>query len=166
MIQSLNFYHYDTTFQLGDFYVSPLIFRHILFKENPSIPAMFLIHERKFTETHEEMFKECCKQIPSLINMQFPIVTDKEKSIVNAIKGVLPAVKLVHCWNHILRDIQLWCRKHGAPKADISVYSEDLRDLFHSLNEKSYEQKLKVKRGVWDSLFEEYYYQGDSSRSS
>ena len=38
---------YDTAFQLGDFYVSPLIFRHTVFKERPCIPAMFLIHERK-----------------------------------------------------------------------------------------------------------------------
>ena len=57
---------YDNTFLLGDFYVSPLIFRHTLFKEAPCIPSMFLIHERKFTETHQEMFKECTKHIPSL----------------------------------------------------------------------------------------------------
>ena len=36
---------YDTTFQLGDFYVSILCFRHTLFKECPVIPAAFLIHE-------------------------------------------------------------------------------------------------------------------------
>ena len=99
---------YDTTFQLGDFYVSPFIFRHSLFEENPCIPAMFLVHERKFTETHEEMFHECCRRISSLKNTKFPIVTDKEKSIVNAIKRQLPDIKLVHCWNHILRDIQSW----------------------------------------------------------
>lgn len=80
---------------------------------------MFLIHERKFTETHEEMFRECCKPKISHCNRQ-------EKSIINAIRKELPAVKLVYCWN---RDIQLWCRKHGAPKADISIY---LRQLFHS----------------------------------
>ena len=44
---------YDTTFQLGDFYVSPLLFRHTLFKENPCIPAMFLIHECKFVNIHK-----------------------------------------------------------------------------------------------------------------
>ena len=46
------FLSYDTTFQLGDFYVSTLLFRHIVFKEQPCIPAMFLIHERKLMETH------------------------------------------------------------------------------------------------------------------
>ena len=58
---------YDTTFQHGDFYVSPLLFRHTLFKENPCIPALFLIliHDRKFADTHKELFKQCAKQIPS-----------------------------------------------------------------------------------------------------
>ena len=55
---------YDTTFQLGDFYVSPPLFCHTLFKENLLIPAMFLIHERKFTDTQKELFKRCVKDIP------------------------------------------------------------------------------------------------------
>ena len=52
---------YDTTFQLGDFYVSPLIVRHSIFNQKPCIPAMFMIHERKFNSTHQEMFRECIK---------------------------------------------------------------------------------------------------------
>ena len=43
---------YDTTFQLGDFYVSPLLFRHTVFNNRPTIPAIFMLHERKKTETH------------------------------------------------------------------------------------------------------------------
>ena len=46
----------DRTFQLGDFYVSALIFRHIIFRENPCMPALFLIHERKFQQHHEIFF--------------------------------------------------------------------------------------------------------------
>jgi len=38
--------------------VSLLIFCHILFKEQPSIPVAFLFHERKFTQTREELFRE------------------------------------------------------------------------------------------------------------
>ena len=49
---------YDTTFQLGDFYVSVFTFRHTLFKESPVIPATFLIHERKFQYCHEQLFQE------------------------------------------------------------------------------------------------------------
>ena len=83
--------------------------RHVLFKENPCIPALFLVHERKLTETHEAMFKECVKCIPSLAKTCFPIVTDKERSIINAIKSELPGIKLLYCWNHIFRDVQVWC---------------------------------------------------------
>ena len=39
--------------------------------------------------------------------MKFPIVTDRENSIVNA------PVELLHCWNHVFKDIKLCCRKHG-----------------------------------------------------
>jgi transposase-like protein len=91
------------------------------------------------------------------MNTKFSIVVDREKSIVNALKKVLPAVKVVHCWNHIIKDVQLWCRKHGAPKGDISVYCDDLRELFHSAKEEDYEVKLTEKKDVWDSVFTEYY---------
>ena len=96
---------YDTTFKLGDFYVSPWIFRHTLFKETPCIPAMFLIHEHKFAKTHQEMFKECAKRILSLRKVNCPVVTAKESAIVNAIKSELTAVGILHCWNHIFKDI-------------------------------------------------------------
>ena len=61
---------YDIIFQMGDFYVSTLLFRHLIFQENPCIPAIFMIHERKFTETHQELFKQACNLIPSLKSSQ------------------------------------------------------------------------------------------------
>ena len=148
---------YDTTFQLGDFYVSPLIIRHTFFKERPCIPSMFLMHERKFTETHQEMFKECVKRMPSLKKISCAIVTDKEKAIINAIRHEMPELKPLHCWNHIFQDIRLWCRKHGAPSADIAFYVDDVRNLFHSESENIYENALKKSRVVWDAAFEAYY---------
>ena len=57
---------YDTTFELGDFYVSVLCFRHTLFKESPVIPAAFLVHERKFEEHHKEFIYVCTKFVRSL----------------------------------------------------------------------------------------------------
>ena len=48
---------YDTTFCLGEFYVSPLLFKHIMFESLPVIPALFLISERKLQEIHESLFK-------------------------------------------------------------------------------------------------------------
>jgi len=50
---------YDTTFNLGDFYVSVLSFRDVLFKENPVIPAAFILHEQKFQTVHEHFAASC-----------------------------------------------------------------------------------------------------------
>ena len=47
---------YDTTFSLGEFYVSPLLFRNVYFNSNPVMPALFLIHERKLQSTYETLF--------------------------------------------------------------------------------------------------------------
>ena len=44
---------YDTTFKLGDIYVSVLVFRHAMFNDSPVIPVAFLIHDRKFQKVHE-----------------------------------------------------------------------------------------------------------------
>ena len=147
---------YDTTFQLGDFYVSPLVFRHSVFQERPCIPAMFLVHERKFTDTHKEMFKVCKKHIPSLNTTTSSLVVDKERAIVNAIKSEIPQVALLNCWNHIFQDIRLWCRKH-ALTTDTAMYLEDVRQLFHSCSQKDYEKSLAERRSAWDAAFEAYF---------
>ena len=148
---------YDTTFQLDDFYVSPLIVQHTLFREKPCIPAMFLIHERKLTVTQQVMFKECIKRIPSLKKAKCTLVADREKAIMNANTNEIPSLKLVHSWNRICRDIQAWCPKHGVPSADITVYCEDVFQLFHSPNEEEYNTRLEGGRKVWDAAFEAYY---------
>lgn len=76
---------YDTTFQLGDFYLSPLLFRHTLFTTSPVIPVLFLIHERKFQHVHEMFMKYLHDSLPSLVRnklpMTIPIVTDEEVGI-------------------------------------------------------------------------------------
>ena len=120
---------YDTTFQLGDFYVSPLLFRHTLFTERPCIPAMFLIHERKFTETHQTLFQEAVQHIRKT---DCCLVTDKERAIIKAAELELPNLRRVQCWNHHFRDIRFWLRKHGAPSSDITIYIDDVSRLFHS----------------------------------
>ena len=43
---------YDTTFKLGHFCVSSLVFRYSMFNEESLIPVAFLTHDRKF-QVHE-----------------------------------------------------------------------------------------------------------------
>ena len=148
---------YDTTFQLGDFYLSSLCFRHTLFQNSPVIPAMFLLHERKFQDHHSEFFAICKKLVPSLENTKHPFVTDEERSIVNSISNVLPNVPQLRCWNHIFRDIRRWLRAHGAPSNDVAIYLEHVRDLFHLQSQSEYSEALAAKKSVWSAPFYDYY---------
>ena len=77
---------YDTTFQLGDFYLSAFLFRHTTFSSSPVIPCFFLLHERKFQSCHEEL-REIAKRVPNLVNgkKDIPLVTDEEVGIYQVI---------------------------------------------------------------------------------
>ena len=103
------------------------------------------------------MFQEIFKLIPSFSKAHVPIVTDREKAITNAIKRVMPNVRLVYCWNHILCDVRFLCRKHDAPSADILKYLEDMLELFCSSSPQLYESRLEEKMRQWDVTFQQFY---------
>ena len=75
---------------------------------------MFLLHEQKFQDHHNEIFRICKNLLPSLKRTKHPFVTDEERSIVNSISNVFPNIPQLGCWNHIFRDIRRWLRAHGA----------------------------------------------------
>lgn len=105
---------YDTTFQLGDFYLSPLLFRHIAFTSSPVIPALFLIHEKKSQNAHEELMKHVRKVISGLKGHEksIPIVTDEEMAICNAIDIHLPFLHRLKCWNHTVNAVKVSINVH------------------------------------------------------
>ena len=144
---------YDTTFQLGDFYVSTLSFRHTLFKEAPVMPVCFLIHERKFQACHDHLFATCCKLIPSLHKCKKHIVTDEEHAFVNTVKSYLPSAPHLRCWNHIMRDTLRWLHGHGAPSQDVSIYLSDVQELFHLPSEKEYVERFSEISSKWSAPF-------------
>ena len=72
--------------------MSVLCFRRVLFKESPVIPAAMLLHKRKFEEYDKEFLSTCKKLVQSLKSATCPLVTDEERSIVNAVGEVLPQI--------------------------------------------------------------------------
>ena len=84
--------------------MSILIFRHTLFKEEP--PGAFLIHERKLTETHEEIFELLSKEVKNISKLPIPLVTDGKQALIKLIQRKLPNINLVRCWNHIITSMK------------------------------------------------------------
>ena len=152
-------FSYDTTFQLGNFYLSPFLFKNPIFQNCPVMPVLFLIHERKFRCSHEELMKVLASEIPSLVHgkLKFPIVTDDEKAFRSTINQYLPQCVQFFCWNHVINSAKLWLRRHGASTAEVPVYVCHLRDLFHNKSENEYLENLEVLKQEWSEAFVNYY---------
>ena len=113
---------YDTTFCLGDFYLTMIAFRHSAVQSKPAVPLAFMLHERKKTFYHEN-FLRCLKgKLPHLVGACIPVIVDREKAITNAFNEVFPSSKLIYCWNHIKSDVKHWVRTHGGKSDDVKVY--------------------------------------------
>ncbi len=85
---------YDTTFNIGNYFVSWLTFRHTEFYDLPDNPmptvglACF-IHTKKIQSSHEYFWNMVKEEIPSLETATNVLIcTDEEQSIVNAIQKV------------------------------------------------------------------------------
>ena len=85
---------YDTTFNLGDFYVSPLVFRHELFENTPWIPLAFLVHDRKLQKCHNRLFEFIAEKIPALKSRKIPFVTDREPALTRAVETYFPNMQV------------------------------------------------------------------------
>ena len=146
---------YDTTYNLGDFYVSPLLFRHTLFEDAPVMPVAFLIHEKRTQFAHEIFMDFIAKEVPEIKGA--PLVTDGEDNIVRAIANRLPQINHLRCWNHLQSAARYWLRKHGATPSDCSVYMRDLKALLMSPSEEQYRQQYRVISQRWSQPFLDYF---------
>jgi len=70
---------YDTTFSMGDFYLSVLVCRNVKLEGDPIFPVAFMIHERKFMLTHELFFRDILPTLGLAKSSNFPIVADREQ---------------------------------------------------------------------------------------
>ena len=68
--------HYDTVFNMGDFYLSTLLFKHSMFKSYPVILFGFLIHTRRFLEDHLRFMEVIRQSSPFLTSKKIVIVSD------------------------------------------------------------------------------------------
>jgi len=97
-------YHYDTTFNVGKFFTSILTVRHSLFKGSPLIQVAVMYHETTAESAHDTFFEMVAGRL-NLNSQNTVIVTDRERSIINAIRKHLPDATKLYCWNHLQKVI-------------------------------------------------------------
>ena len=144
-------FSYDTTFTLGEFYVSPLVFKHILFENNPLVAALFLIRVRKLKETHDIFFKKLGCLVKLLKGL--PIVT--ETAIVKAIRENTPLVQ-IGCWRHLRQDVQRWLAD-TLPIVQWQSYIDDMFRILRTKDLRNCNIPIEEKKESWDLQFRRYF---------
>ena len=148
---------YDTTFTLGDFYITPVCFRHILFEKNPIIPLAFLLHGKKLQFDHEDFITSLSRRIPNFKKSNIPVIVDRERSITNAFESVLPNIHVIHCWNHLKNDFKRWLQKNGAKSDEIPIYRFGLEQILKSETPELFEENCKFILSHWSRPAVDYF---------
>ena len=149
---------YDTTYKLGDFYVSFLVFRETEFIEMSCIPVIYLIYERRIDETHDFFFQYLVKFVPELKNARkLYLVTDHETAIINAIKKNLPEIDLFRCSIHAIKDVKRKLQSLEIPKEDRKRIKKEVKELFMQPNYVAYLKQLSEFQIDWPSQFSTHF---------
>ncbi|CAF1427654.1 unnamed protein product [Didymodactylos carnosus] len=99
---------YDTTFKLGDFYASVMVYTNILFQERPTIPLCILLHDNKSEESHLQLTKLFSNN--ALIEKKCVLISDAELSFKNAFANQFPSLQMLRCYNHYQEDLKKWLK--------------------------------------------------------
>ncbi|CAF4937674.1 unnamed protein product [Rotaria sp. Silwood1] len=103
--------YYETTFFLGEIYVSILGFRNVIFSERPILPLAILMHDRKLQSGHERFVQILNNELPNL-HKNCILVTDGEDALKNAFRKYYPRMLQLRCWNHAMNDIKAAAKKY------------------------------------------------------
>ena len=98
--------HYDTVFNVGDYYVSTLTFRHSLFVNDPIIPCGFLIHSRRYHSDHKEFMVAVREIVRPLYIKKVNLVSDREFKL----DDILPVGTHLYCWNYFESDLHWYLK--------------------------------------------------------
>ncbi|CAM4845793.1 unnamed protein product [Rotaria magnacalcarata] len=103
--------YYDTTFSLGEIYVSILGYRHVMLSEKPILPLAILMHDSKRELVHERFVQIINHELPDLHKKSI-LVTDGENALKNAFRTHYPTMLQLRCWNHAIKDIKLAAKRY------------------------------------------------------
>ena len=133
--------HYDTLFNVGDYYLSTLSFRHKLFVGDPIIPVAFLIHSRRYHSDHVEFFQSITNVIKTLLSKQVNIVTDREFKLHN----IFPIVNHIFCWNHIENDLHWYLKNNcNSTPEDLNYFVNIWKDLVRNDMEVDFDREWEM----------------------
>lgn len=150
-------FSYSNSYELGEYIVSSFLYTHPAFLERPTIPSHFVIHEKACGLAHQEMCRILSQMVPSLAASSNPVVLNLDPNKFSAISTVFPNMHTLFSWKDVIANTKAWLYANGASQQEVTVYIEDLRQLFSRKSKELYEETLIECKTRWHGFFEEYY---------
>ncbi|KZS02878.1 Uncharacterized protein APZ42_034528 [Daphnia magna] len=120
---------YDTTFNLGNYYVSWITFCFTEFMETEDSPMATidlacLIHLKKRQSSHKCFWNMVKEEIPEIASSKkLLICTDQEAAIVNDIEKIFPNMPWARCHIHAWKDQKMKLRSLGiSSRSELAKY--------------------------------------------
>ena len=135
--------HIDPTFNLGNYYVTPLVFplKNYLYKrtgQSPTYVGPLLIHHRMDYESYHTFLSQLVGKRPGLRNIR-AIGSDGEGALCTAIEDVLPLAIHLRCFKHLKDNVQ---RKLVSMQFDSFSQKKLLADIFGTVVDGIHEQGI------------------------
>lgn len=150
-------FSYSNSYELGEYIVSTFLYTHPAFLERPTIPSHFVIHEKACGLAHQELCRILAQMVPSLAGSSNPVVLNLDPNKFSAVSTVFPNMHTLFSWKDVIANTKAWLYANGASQQEVTVYIEDLRQLFSRKSKELYEEALVECKTRWHGFFEEYY---------
>ena len=143
----------DPTFNLGEFSVTPIVYKHLLLKDskshnNPLVLGPLLIHHRKQFRMYNYFLSTIVGLQPKLTYVQV-VGTDGEKALVDAIGKSFPHASQLRCFRHLQQNVETYLRDKQFPQNAINEYTQEIFGFVDSDN--------AVHEGLVDSYTSEEF---------
>ena len=164
----------DTTYNVGEFYVTPTTYKHLMLvditsKKNPTMAGPVLVHQRKNFATFN-YFASTLVSFNKKLHGLLAFGTDGDEALIEAFSHNFPFAIQLRCFLHMKRNIQSKLGERGLPS---SVSEEFLSDIFgkhvcsryeeglvDSVSSVDFESRLQNCKDVWNAREVNYLHPG------
>ena len=130
----------DTTYNLGDFYVTPTTYKHLMLasRKHPTIAGPILVHQRKDFGSFNYFASTLISFDKKLQHLQ-AFGTDGDQALIEAFAHNFSSAAQLRCFLHVKQNITTKLRDSGIP---LSVAQEFVSDIFGRRVGDTYEEGL------------------------
>ena len=153
----------DTTFNLGNFFVTPTTFRNTALRNRRTrkTPVFFgptMIHYRNDTQAYGELLEYLRRELQTSDGLV--IGSDGAAALVNAVSTVFPDCIHLFCVRHVRSNIERQLIKIQLSKEDRQKLLEKIFDcpesLIQSETDNEFDQRLDSLHDTWNNIVQKH----------